>query len=241
MLFTVLFYIASIVLVVGLTLKIRQYWVTPAPLKIATTPAPVTQTGVFYRMFKELVFFESLFKSNLWIWIFSWCFHMGMLLVLLRHLRYFIDPVWWWVALIQPFGMYAGFLMAFGLAGLLARRLLVERIKYISSPSDYLMLLLLLTIAGSGLLMSFVQHTDIVAVKSFFVGLLTFSGGELPFDWLLYLHLLMIVVLMLIFPFSKLLHAPGIFFSPTRNQIDNPREKRHIAKWAKKFESGNGE
>jgi hypothetical protein len=29
---------------------------------------------------------------------------------------------------------------------------------------------------------------------------------------------------MIIFPISKLLHAPGLFFSPTRNQTDNPRE-----------------
>ena len=36
---------------------------------------------------------------------------------------------------------------------------------------------------------------------------------------------------MIIFPISKLLHAPGVFFSPTRNQIDNPREKRHISAW----------
>ena len=33
---------------------------------------------------------------------------------------------------------------------------------------------------------------------------------------------------MIIFPFSKLLHAPGVFFSPTRNQVDNPREQRHL-------------
>ena len=33
---------------------------------------------------------------------------------------------------------------------------------------------------------------------------------------------------MLVFPFSKLLHAPGVFFSPTRNQVDNAREQRHL-------------
>jgi len=37
---------------------------------------------------------------------------------------------------------------------------------------------------------------------------------------------------MFIFPVSKLLHAPGVFFSPGRNQVDNPREKRHLAPWA---------
>jgi len=55
-------------------------------------------------------------------------------------------------------------------------------------------------------------------------------------DFPLIVHLLLVAVLMILFPFSKLLHVPGIFFSPTRNQVDNPREKRHIAPWAKAME-----
>ena len=50
------------------------------------------------------------------------------------------------------------------------------------------------------------------------------------------LHLFLVAVLMIVFPLSKLLHAPGVFFSPTRNQVDNPREKRHIAPWAAEME-----
>ena len=61
-------------------------------------------------------------------------------------------------------------------------------------------------------------------------------GKPLPADFILLLHLGLVAVLMLIFPISKLLHAPGVFFSPTRNQIDNPREKRHIAPWAAELE-----
>ena len=92
--FAYLFYLAVIVLVLGLARKIIQYARTPAPLKIATTPAPVTKSGVVLRLFREVVFFESLFKSTKWTWIFGWIFHIGLFVVLLRHLRYFIDPVW---------------------------------------------------------------------------------------------------------------------------------------------------
>jgi nitrate reductase gamma subunit len=183
--------------------------------------------------------FESLFKSNLWIWALGWLFHVGLALVLLRHLRYFTEPVNFIIAFIQPFGMYAGFAMAAGLAGLWARRFLVERIRYISTPSDHLMLALLLGIAGTGLLMKFVMHTDVVAVKTFFLGLMVFEINPLPVHPGLYLHLGMVVLLMIIFPVSKLLHAPGLFFSPTRNQVDNPRETRHLAPWAAKFEAKN--
>jgi nitrate reductase gamma subunit len=238
--YALLFYAATALLAVGLARKITQYARTPAPLKIPTTPAPVTRTGVVMRMFRELVFFESLFKSNKWIWIFGWMFHYGMFLVLARHLRYFTNPVWTWVDLIQPFGMYAAFAMAAGLLGLWVRRLVVDRVRYITALSDHLMLALLFAIAGTGLMMDYVTHTDIVAVKAFFLGLMYFDWQPIPTDPVLLAHLGLVATLMIIFPISKLLHAPGVFFSPTRNQVDNPRAEpglrphtsRHIAPWA---------
>jgi len=223
----ILLYGVAAVLLCGVGYRVVRYWRTSAPLKIPTTPAPVTRGGVVLRMFREVVFFESLFKGSKWTWLFGWIFHFALLLVLLRHLRYFIDPVWGWVEWMQPAGVYAGYGMVFGLAGLWARRLMVDRIRYISAPSDHLMLVLLLAIAGTGLLMKYVLHTDIVALKLFFLGLLSFDWQPLPTDPILLLHLFLIIVLALIFPFSKLLHAPGLFFSPSRNQADNPRERRY--------------
>ena len=231
-----LFYAATAILVGGLTRKIYTYSRTPAPLLIPTTPAPTTTSGVVLRMGREVVLFESLFKANKWIWLFGWIFHMALALVLMRHLRYFTEPVWAWVVLVQPFGMYAGFAMVIGLMGLWARRLLVERIKYISTPSDHLILALLLAIGLSGLSMKFLVHTDIVSVKTFFLGLMYFEWQPLPEDPILLVHLALVASLMIIFPISKLLHAPGVFFSPSRNQVDNPRERRHLAPWAAELE-----
>lgn len=230
--YAVLFYVATAVLVVGLALRIRLYLRAPAPLKIPTTPAPTTGTGVALRMAREVLWFESLFKSNKWTWAFGWLFHAGLLLVLLRHLRYVQEPVWTPIVMVQFVGTYAGFVMAAGLAGLWARRFLVDRVRYISTPSDHMHLALLLAIAGSGLLMRFVAHTDIVALKAFMLGLIRVDWQPLPADPLLLLHLSLVALLMIVFPISKLLHAPGLFFSPTRYQVDNPREARHVAAWA---------
>ncbi|MEJ2388133.1 MAG: nitrate reductase [Chromatiaceae bacterium] len=180
-LYASLFYFAAAVLAAGLTYKVVQYARTPAPLKIPTTPAPTTRSGVVFRIAREVVLFESLFKGSKWTWIFGWMFHFGLFLVLLRHLRYFIDPVWLPIQLVQPFGIYGGIAMVVGLVGLWGRQ-------------------------------------------------------PLPADLVLMLHLLLVIGLMLIFPFSKLLHGPGLFFSPTRNQVDNPREQRHIADWARRLE-----
>jgi nitrate reductase gamma subunit len=234
--YALLFYVATALLAVGLTYKIRKYAKTPAPLKIPTTPAPVTRQGVVLRMFREVAFFESLFRSNKWIWILGYLFHFGMFLVLARHLRYFTNPVWTWVELVQPFGLYAAFAMAAGLAGLWARRVLVDRVRYISALSDHLMLALLMAIALTGMSMDYITHTDIVAVKAFFLGLMYFNWQPIPEDPLLLVHLALVATLMIIFPISKLLHAPGVFFSPTRNQVDNPREQRHLAPWAAELE-----
>lgn len=236
--FASLFYVATLVLAGGLAYRIRLYMRTPAPLKIPTTPAPTTRRGVLLRLVREVVLFESLFKANKWIWVLGWIFHAALLLVLLRHLRYFTQPVWGWVSLIQPFGIYAGFAMVAGLAGLWARRFLVPRVRYISAPSDHLMLALLIGIGVSGLLMKFVAHTDIVAVKAFFLGLMRLELHPLPPDPVLLVHLGLVAILMIVFPFSKLLHGVGLFFSPTRNQVDNPRERRHLVPWAAKLETG---
>jgi nitrate reductase gamma subunit len=235
--FAVLFYVAAVVFVAGLAYKIADYLRTPAPLKIPTTPAPTTRGGVVLRMLREVALFESLFKSNLWIWTFAILFHGALLLVLMRHLRYFTEPVWFWVGWVQPFGVYAGFVMVAGLVGLWARRFVVERIRYISTLSDHLMLALLAGIGASGLAMKFLMHTDIVAVKAFFLGLMRFELQPLPAHPGLYVHLLLVALLMIVFPMSKLLHAPGVFFSPTRNQADDPREKRHLAPWAAELDS----
>lgn len=225
------FWFATVVITLGLVYKVRQYWKTEAPLLIPTTPAPTTQRGVVLRMVREVTLFESLFKSNKWIWLFGWMFHFSLLLVLARHIRYFQEQPWFWVTLIQPFGKYAAYTMMLGLAGLLLRRIVVDRVRYISSPSDFLMLIMLLVIGLSGLIMQLFDRPDIIGIQNYFVNLTVLNIVDLPVNAALIVHLLLVALLLIIFPFSKLLHAPGVFFSPTRNQADNPREHRHQPSW----------
>jgi nitrate reductase gamma subunit len=230
--YALLFYGAAAILVAGVAARCWRYARTPQPLKIPIPPAPTTRRGVALRMLVEVTLFRSLFRSNKWIWLFGWVFHVALAAVLVRHLRYFTEPVWSWVALAQPVGLYAGFAMLAGLTGLWARRFLVDRVRYITSASDHLMLALLVAIAASGLAMKYVAHTDIVALKAFFLGLMAFDWQPLPADALLLVHLALVALLMIVFPVSKLLHAPGVFFSPSLNQVDDARERRHAAGWS---------
>lgn len=234
--YTTLFYAAMLLFVLGVGRKILIYARTPQPLKIPTTPAPTTRAGVWMRMAREVVLFESLFKATKWTWLFGWVFHLSLLLAFFRHLRYALSPesfLWPIVNLeiVQTAGKYAGYAMVLGLIGLLGRRIFVDRVRYISSPSDFLMLILLMAIAGSGLMMTFISHTDVVALKAFTLGLIYFDPQPLPASLFLLTHLGLVALLLIIFPFSKLLHAPGLFFSPTRNQVDNPRERRWTRGW----------
>lgn len=235
---------ATLVMIIGLFVKIKQYHSTPAPLKIPVTPAPKSTGGVVLRLAKEVIFFAALFRASKWTWLFGWMFHIALALAFLRHLRYVIDPegmlgfMWPLINLeiVQSFGKYAGFAMVIGLLGLFGRRIFVSRVRYISSPSDYLMLLLFMFIAFSGLIMSFVSHVDIVQVKVFMLGILNLDPQALPISVPLLIHLILVSILALILPVSKLLHIPGVFYSPSRNQVDNSREKRHISDWARKLD-----
>ncbi|MCG6885824.1 MAG: respiratory nitrate reductase subunit gamma, partial [Proteobacteria bacterium] len=133
--YVLMFYLATALLVFGLVRKIVQYAQTPAPLKIPTTPAPVTKSGVVLRMASEVVLFNSLFKASKWTWLFGWMFHLALLLAFFRHLRYVISPdsfLWPLVNLeiVQSFGKYAGFAMIIGLLGLFGRRIFVDRVRY---------------------------------------------------------------------------------------------------------------
>jgi len=229
--YALLFNVAAAILVIGVLRKIVVYARTPQPLKIPTTPAPTTRLGVVWRMTREVTVFESLFKSSKWTWLFGWVFHACLLVELLWHLRYFTEPVPFFVPWLHWFTTFTGFGMVAGLMGLWSRRFLVDRVRYISALSDHLMLALLIAIGSSGIAMRYLAHTDIIGLKAFFLGLIRFSWQPLPNDPILLVHLTLVAILMIIFPVSKLLHAPGVFFSPTRNQVDNPREKRHVAGW----------
>ena len=232
---TILAYLVVGIFIIGFVQRIGVYARCPAPLKIPTTPAPTTATGVVWRLFTEVAFFNSLFKGDKWAWLGSYLFHGALVLVLLRHLRYFVDPLPPFFAHVQIAGIVAGLAMMGGLGLLFLRRLLIDRVRYISSPADYLWLLLLLGIGGSGLLMQFCLRPDIVQIKAAMMGMWS-SAATLPLlapgDWIFLGHLSMVAVLLVLFPFSKLMHLGGIFFSPTRNQVDNPREKKHVNPWA---------
>lgn len=205
---------------VATSYRLFQWATTPSPLPIPLTPAPRTRLGIAGRLTLELFAFRSLLRADRTTWLASLLFHYGLLFVIIMHVRFVFVQI---PSLLMPFVIWSGWAagaMVGGLFVLLARRALIDRMRYISAPSDYLHLLLLIAIAVSGVCLKRIWLVDTFAVGQFFRGVMTLHWQSLPESAVLWVHLLLVLLLIIIFPVSKLLHGLGILFSPTLNQRD---------------------
>lgn len=215
----------------GLIYRIYIYAKTPAPLKIPVNTPP-TLGGVFVSMLMEVLFFRKVFQTNKTLWLGAWVFHVTLLFTLLRHGRFFVYPVPDWImAFFYVENYYSGYFMLGALLFLLARRVMRERNAYISLPIDYYVLFLLIGIVSSGLWMTYNARIYLVDVKAFMLGLFSFHMNAPDINPVLFTHLLLVFALIAYFPFSKLLHAPGVFFSPTMFQRNDVEKRRHVNPW----------
>jgi len=223
-------YFSVLSFVAGLLWKVIGYLRTPMPLPHALTPAPKTEGKAILRVLGEVTIFQSLFRSDKWLWTGAWIFHIALAMILLRHLRYFTYPVPGIVLYMETVALFFGILFGGAILFLFWRRLALPRTLYISNIPDYFALALLGMIAGTGMMVSYWLHVNLVDVKSFILGLMTLHPLEVPRHPLFLLHLLLVLILMIYFPFSKLLHAGGVFFSPSRHQPYQIQErgKRYV-------------
>ncbi len=266
-------YCALAVFIIGITYRVLIWARSPVPFRIPTTcgqqkslpwiktdnlESPYNIFGVIGRMLLEILVFRSLFRNtkselrgeklvcgqNIWLWLAGLTFHWTFLIIVLRHLRFFTEPVLFFVPIIQSFDglMEIGlpvlymtdvfFLIAVGY--LFLRRVAIAHIRYISLESDYFPLYLIFTIGLTGVLMRYFPtfKVNIIDVKTLAMGLVGFNP-VVPegIGWLFYMHLFLVSVLLFYFPMSKLMHAGGVFLSPTRNLVNNNRIRRHINPW----------
>lgn len=234
MILVVVAYAVAVIFVAGVATRILVWATAPVPLKIPTTPAPKTYPGVTVRVLSEVLVFNSLFRADKLLWVGAWAFHIGLVLIILRHLRYFLYPVPDWVMTMQTPGIWTGYLFLLPILYLLARRLTIRPVIYVSTFTDYFVLALLGGIVGTGVVMRYAARTSMVDVKAFILGLLTLDPVSPPTDSFFLAHILLVCALIAYFPFSKLMHAPGVFFSPTRSSRENSRRIRHINPWDSK-------
>lgn len=226
-------YFAMMTFGLGLVWRLVTYIRTPMPWPEATTPAPATEVGALRRVLADVLLFPNLFKADKYLWLGAWLFHASLFLILFRHLRYFTYPVPGATLWLQSVALWVGYIFGLAALYLLWRRLALPRTLYVSGLPDFFALALLAAIAGTGLMIKYWAHVYLVDVKAFTLGLLTLHPVEPPMHPLFLLHFLLVLALLIYFPFSKLLHAGGIFLSPTRNQPYQvqQRGKRYVNAW----------
>ena len=166
---------------------------------------------------RDVVLFWRLLKVNPALWFGEYLFHGTFLLVVLRHLRYFLDPVPLWVWDLQLPGLIAGYLLPFSLAYILAVRFLSEREKY-SSPANILLLALILAISSIGVLMHAFFKPDLVDVKYFTIGLLSLAPVPLPAGVLFPMHLVLVLALVALVP-THVVTAPLVMLEARRREL----------------------
>ena len=215
--FTVLPYLTLAVFLLGSALKVTAWWQTPVPLKIALPSAAGSVWDARLSLVVDALTFRPLWRQSKAYWLVNLVFHGSLLLVLLRHLRYFLDPVPGWLAALQMPGVAAGYLLPAALLCLIFRRLYVPVVIYVSTFADFFALLLLLSISLSGLATRLLFRVDVTAVKDLGLGLLRLHPEPLSAPGLFLYHFVLFLVLLLYFPFSKLTHGLSQWFSPTRN------------------------
>jgi len=264
-------YAALVIFLAGFVLRILKWARSPVPFRIPTTGGqqkslpwikhskfdnPSGTTGVIVRMLLEVLVFRSLFRNlrtelregrlaygwEKWLWIAGLVFHWSFLIVLIRHLRFFTQPVPQFVNMVDaldgflqigaPHLLMTGVLLLAAVTYLLLRRFYIPQVRYISLAADYFPLLLIMAIATTGILMRYFFKVDIIKVKELTLGLAALNPSVPDgIGAIFYVHLFLISTLFAYFPFSKLVHLGGVFLSPTRNLANNNRVKHHVNPW----------
>ena len=105
--------------------------------------------------------------------------------VIFRHLRFFTEPVPACVQVLEKLDGFlqiglpelriSGIVLLTAVLLLFLRRILIPQVRYISLASDYFPLFLIFGIAFTGILMRYFSKVDIVGIKEFAMGLVTFK------------------------------------------------------------------
>jgi len=224
---------------------------------------PSSMLGVIGRMALEVFLFRSLlrntrtevrqtddgpkvvYNSNLWLWAAGLAFHWTFLIVVVRHMRFFTEPVPFFIGWVEyvdailEVGVPTWYITDFAILGavsfLFVRRLWDARLRYISLPGDFFPLVLILTIACTGMMMRYLpcSRVDVEGVKALGMNLVSFKFAlpDDPIGGVFFVHLFLVCCLLAYFPFSKLMHMGGVWFSPTRNMANSNRVVRHVSPW----------
>lgn len=209
-------YLSAGIFLAGMSWRVSAWVAAPVPLNIVLTPAPGSRAGAVRRLTEEMVCFRSLLEADRGLWLLAWLFHLSLGLLLIGHVAGLLIGL---SARFHPAAQIVGGivgLLAMGtLLGLLMRRLALERLRWISNAGDYFALILLLLIVASGDQMRFLTGVDMAQAQRFVWGWVMLHPAAPPANWAFTAHVVLVSLLLICIPFSKLLHLAGAaLFNP---------------------------
>lgn len=215
-------YLAVAVFVLGMGYRLYEWRKTAAsPMRLGIFPKPAAGTRTL-RIVSDALVFPQLAEVNFSLWLVVILFHVALLDVFVGHLhllgRFPGALEARMTAGAGPIGGAMGALWALTALYLLIRRF-KSPYKEISTPEDYLLLLLVLGVVVMGDHLRFFGHLDVSVYQEYIRSLYRFRPA-LPaalanssFKLSFVTHLLLADLLLIYLPFSKLTHFVGTFFT----------------------------
>jgi nitrate reductase gamma subunit len=216
-------YLAVLTFVSGLIYQIVKWGKAGMPFHLTLFPAPAGHGRAVGKVLLDSFLFRSLWKRNMEVWISGWLFHLFLAILLIGHIMGISTAGLEFaglgltdqasVNLSEILGLISGAALLAAVLYLLLRRLVFPNLRLISSLEDYTVLVWLLTIIASGMVMRFSGGLDLTAAANFLNGLAAFRPVAPPDNPWFITHFVLVMVFLIYFPFSKLVHSCGIFMN----------------------------
>jgi nitrate reductase gamma subunit len=218
----VLPYIAVVVFTAGMIWRIVTWLKVPVPFQITIFPAPDSAAGRVAAITKELLFFSSLRRGDRTLWFWAWLMHITLAMIIIGHVVgiYYLTHQFTMIGLSEEgssrlsafFGTLSGIGFFVALIVLFYRRTAIPEVKRLSDPADYFDLLLLLSIVITGMHMRVTSvEVNLPAIREYIGSLIMLRPIPIPHEWVFVSHFFLVNVLLIYFPFSKLVHLAGFF------------------------------
>ncbi|VBB05916.1 nitrate reductase gamma subunit [Lucifera butyrica] len=218
-------YIAAAVFIIGMSRRVIVWLKAPVPFQLTLFPAPETTAGRVLALGRETLLFRSLRRGDNGLWFWAWLLHVCLALIVVGHIVgiYYLTHQFTMVGLSDAastrlsvfLGTVSGTGLFIALLVLLYRRTAVEEVKRLSDPADFFDLLLLLSVVVTGMHMRTVTEVNLVPIRAYLGSLFLFHPLPIPWEPIFISHFFLVNLLLLYFPFSKLVHAAGFFVNRT--------------------------
>jgi nitrate reductase gamma subunit len=197
-------YIAIAVFLVGVSWRLVTWLRVPVPFEL-TVPAAGSKQNRTLTLIRENFFFDGLRRGEKKLWLWAWLLHISLIFIIIGHIAgiYYTAEQFTLVGLSAEassrlsagLGTFFGIVLFASLIALLYRRTAIPEVKRLSDPTDFFVLGLLLAIVITGM--------------HILGGLFTLQPVPIPKDWIFVSHFTLVNILLIYFPFSKLIHMIG--------------------------------